>query len=269
MTAAAAFGTTAATRFSTQVRQRFAVGASAYDQEAHLQRAVAWRLAHHCRHLPLLPGPRADLGAGTGLLSRALLEQWPSGNASPRLQQIDLCPELLTRNALANSRERRGWDLERGLPAAAQSAALLISSFALQWLENPAKQLEGWCHSLMPGGWLALAVPTSGSFPQWRSAAAAAAVPCTALPLPDAEALIAAAERGGLGLRHAQVLRFQRLCLDGHEALGRMRALGAGASRSAPLSAAQLRRLLRHWKQPGLSWEVLLLLGSRPTTGGS
>ncbi|MEA5423801.1 methyltransferase domain-containing protein [Synechococcus sp. CCY9202] len=269
MTDAAAFGTTAATRFGSQVRQRFAGGASDYDQAAHLQRAVAWRLAHHCRELPLPPGPRADLGAGTGLLSRALLEQWPSSYGSPRLQQIDLCPELLARNPLANGQEQRGWDLERGLPAEVEPAALLVSSFALQWLEHPAEQLESWCHSLVPDGWLALAVPTSGSFPQWRAAAAAAAVPCTALILPNAAELFAATERGGLVLRNSQVLHFQRPCVDGREALGRMRTLGAGASRSAPLSPVQLRRLLRHWKQPGLTWEVLLLLGSRPTAGGS
>ncbi|MEB3262795.1 MAG: SAM-dependent methyltransferase [Synechococcus sp.] len=259
--------------FREQVRHRFARGATHYEQEARLQRAVAWRLARLCRDLPLEPGPRADLGAGTGLLSRALLQQWPNGPEppplEPRLQQLDLCPDLLARNPLASPAERQGWDLHRGLPPAAQNAALLASSFALQWLEDPAGQLGRWCGALAPGGWLAVAVPTAGSFPQWHAAAAAAAVPCTALPLPAAEPLIAAATAAGLQLRHRKRLHFSRPVAGGAEALRRLQRLGAGASPSPPLSAPQLRRLLRHWSEPRLSWEVLLLVGQRPRVGVS
>jgi malonyl-CoA O-methyltransferase len=253
--------------FRHQVRRRFARGAAHYDDEATLQRAVAWRLARHCRDLPLGTGPRADLGAGTGLLSRCLLAQWDTAPQppppQPPIQQVDLCQELLARNPLATDHERQGWDLHQGLPAPARGAALLLSSFALQWLEQPPRQLEHWCRSLAPRGWLALAVPTDGSFPEWRSAAAAAAVPFTALPLPDAAALVAAAGRGGLQLRHCRRLRFRRPVAGGREALARIRRLGAGASPSPPLTASQVRRLLQHWCAPSLSWEVLLLLGQR------
>ncbi len=254
--------------FRERVRQRFGRGAAHYEQEARLQRAVAWRLARLCRDLPLEPGPRADLGAGTGLLSRALLQQWPNGPEppppEPRLQQVDLCPDLLARNPLASAVERRGWDLHHGLPPAARNAALLVSSFALQWLEDPARQLGRWGDALAPGGWLAVAVPTAGSFAEWRAAAAAAAVPCTALPLPAPGPLIAAAGAAGLQLRHRQRLHFRRPVAGGAEALRRLQRLGAGASPHPPLTAAQLRRLLRHWSEPHLGWEVLLLVGRRP-----
>ena len=61
-------------RFSAQVERCFSRGASAYPRSATLQAAVATRLAQLARPLAtaLPSGPRADLGAGSGLLSRAL-----------------------------------------------------------------------------------------------------------------------------------------------------------------------------------------------------
>lgn len=246
--------------FTSLVRERFGRRASRYAELARLQRGVAWRLAHLCRDLPLLPGPCADLGAGTGLLSQALRQQRPN----LRIRQLDLCPELLARNPLAeNGDGALVWDLNRGLPPGLTPAALLASSFALQWLDDPAVALEQWCAQLSPGGWLALAVPTAGSLRGWRQAAQAAAVPCTALPLPSARRLIAVAT-AGLELRRCHTLRFTSSALDGRQALGRIGALGAGASRAPRLRPAQLRRLLDHWPQrPAWCWEVLLLLGRR------
>ena len=257
------------TAFSQQVRRRFARRASGYDQQAQLQRAIAWRLAHWIQRLPLPAGPCADLGAGTGLLGQALRNHpSASSTATPRaawlvpesLLQLDLCPELLARNPLPR---QRAWNLESGLPPELAGAALLSSSFALQWLGAPERQLARWCAALRPGGWLVLAVPTDASFPQWRLAAATAGVPCTALPLPSADALLAAAAPH-LRLQRQQRLRFQRAYGDGRRFLGQLSRLGAGASPSGPLSPGQLRRLLAAWPADGVvSWEVLLLVGQR------
>lgn len=238
---------------SGQVRRRFGRQAGGYEAHALLQRAVACRLGRLCRDLPLPAGPRADLGAGSGLLSRALTSQG--------LLQLDLCPELLQRNPLQPTLV---WDLNDGLPAALRGSALLVSGFALQWLDDPAGQLGHWCQSLAPGGWLALAVPTAGSFPQWHRAAAAAGVPCTALELPAAEPLLGAAAAAGLRPCHSGVLRFSRPQLGGLAALRHLRRLGADASRRPPLAAGELRRLLAHWpRETALTWEVLLLVGQR------
>jgi malonyl-CoA O-methyltransferase len=249
--------------FSHQVRARFARQARHYGQQARLQQGVAWRLAHLCRALPLPAGPRADLGAGSGLVGQALHQL---GDHQPLLQ-LDLCPALLAHNPLATPGSQLVWDLNRPLPEQLQQAALLTSSFALQWLEDPARQLQHWCGQLRPGGWLALAVPTSGSFPQWHRAAAAAGVPCTALPLPNAEALLAATTQGGLHLHHCRRLQFSRGYGSGLGFLQQLKTLGAGTSRSERLSRAQLRQLLDDWPSDGcVSWEVLLLLGQRTSS---
>jgi malonyl-CoA O-methyltransferase len=252
---------TASGDFSRQVRAHFGHHAADYDSEARLQQAVAWRLAGLCRSLPLPAGPCADLGAGTGLLSRALLTRRCS-LPTPSPLQLDLCPELLARNPLP---QRRPWDLNGGLPAELHGAALLASSFALQWLEQPPLALRHWAHQLAPGGWLALATPTAGSFPQWRQAAQAAAVPCTALPLPAAGDLLAAARQAGLRMTHSRLLRFSPPARQPLHGLRALRRLGAAASRSQPLGPGQLRRLLDHWPAgPAFTWEVLVLIAQQP-----
>ena len=246
--------------FSSQVGARFSRQAPNYTHQARLQQGVAWRLAHLCARLPVPNGPRADLGAGSGLVGQALAVQ---GLAEPLLQ-LDLCAELLAHNPLAGADRALVWDLNQGLPHALQQAALLTSSFALQWLEDPAAQLQHWCGALCPGGWLALAVPTAASFPQWHRAATAARVPCTALPLPQADVLLAAARSGGLELRHSHRLTFSRTYGSGLGFLQQLKNLGASASRSRRLNPDQLRRLLDSWPGHGrVSWEVLLLLGQR------
>jgi malonyl-CoA O-methyltransferase len=247
--------------FTGRVRQGFGRGAASYEAQARLQQGVAWRLGHLCRDLPLPAGPCADLGAGSGLLSRALLAQRPSLPELPL--QLDLCPELLARNPLAAS-ATAPWDLNQGLPPQLRESALLVSSFALQWLEAPAAQLAHWAGRLAPGGWLALAVPVAGSFDTWQATARTAGVPCTALPLPRAEVLIEAAICRGLELRQAQRLRFSRAPREGLATLRLLRSLGATASRQPPLNAGQLRRLLAHWPVAPLRWEVLVLVGRRP-----
>ncbi len=201
--------------FSQRVRRAFGRRVAAYEPGAPLQRSIAWRLAGLAHHhgwsaasgpsdpLALPAGPRADLGAGTGLLSRALTA-WGLPLPAPLLQ-VDLCPEALARNPAGPP---LAWDLNQGLPPSLEGAALLVSSFALQWLDAPADALGRWARGLAPGGWLLLAVPTAGSFPQWRDAAERAGVPCTALALPEADALRQAARSGGLSLRHDQRLRF-------------------------------------------------------------
>ena len=246
--------------FSSQVSARFSRQARNYALQAGLQQGVAWRLAHLCAALPVPDGPRADLGAGSGLVGQALGCQ---GEPGPLLQ-LDLCAELLAHNPLARPDCQLVWDLNQGLPHALQQAALLTSSFALQWLEDPAAQLQHWCSALCPGGWLALAVPTAASFPQWHRAAADAGVPCTALPLPQADVLLAAARSGGLELRHSHRLTFSRAYGSGLGFLQQLKTLGASASRSHRLNPDQLRRLLDCWPGHGrVSWDVLVLLGQR------
>jgi malonyl-CoA O-methyltransferase len=242
---------------ATAVCAAFNRQAASYGSQAQLQRAVAWRLARHIARLPLPPGPQADLGAGTGLLGLAL------GQLAPQVQllQLDGSPELLNHNPLHPSQV---WNLDDGLPAELQHSALLTSSFTLQWLHQPGSHLQHWARSLVSGGWLVLAVPVAGSFPQWHQAAAQAGVPSTALPLPSADDLIAAAA-AELDLVQCNRLWFSRPYGPGGLAfLQHLRQLGAGSSSRPSLSPGQWRRLLKCWPPTSLvSWQILVLIGRR------
>jgi len=242
---------------ATPICAAFNRQAAAYGHQAQLQRAVAWRLARHIARLPLPAGPQADLGAGTGLLGQAL-EQ-----LAPRLHllQLDGSPALLACNPL---HPRQVWNLDAGLPAALQHSALLTSSFSLQWLNQPGPRLQHWARSLATDGWLVLAVPVQGSFPQWHQAAEQAGVACTALPLPSADELIAAAATE-LELVHCRKLWFSRHYGPGGLAfLRHLRQLGAASSSQPSLSPGQWRRLLQCWPSTSrVSWQILLLIGRR------
>ena len=254
-----------ATCFGERVRDCFNRNAAAYEQGARLQAAVAARLGGLCRALkPNIPaGARADLGAGSGLLSRAL----ETALGGPALLRVDLCDALLAQERCGDpalARQQLLWDLNDGLPRQLNGAALLASSFALQWLEPPPLRLQEWCTQLQPGGWLVLAVPTAGSFSIWRTAAARAQVPFSGLELPTAPELVAIAEQE-LEVQRLQRLRFSRPNGGALPFLRQIQAIGAQASRQRRLSPAELRRLSAHWPAADepLHWEVLLLVGRK------
>ena len=249
--------------FSQRVQRCFGRSATAYPQQARLQAAVAERLAGLVARqaLALPAGPRADLGAGSGLLARALERQL----GGPAPLRLDSCPELLRQECGAGSAPPQHlWDLNGGLPPELQGASLLGSSFALQWLEQPQQQLECWCDALTPGGVLALAVPCAGSFQLWRQACEVAQVPFTGLALPEAEPLMAVVQ-SRLQLQRAQRLRFSRPNPGALAFLRQFKAIGAQASRAARLSRGQLRQLERHWPSqiPNVGWEVLVLVAQQ------
>ena len=250
--------------FSARVRACFSGAAPVYEGGARIQRAIAWRLGHLCRSLAIGPGPRADLGAGTGLLARAIALHRPDLN----LLRLDNCQALLESEPPgAGARDRLLWDLNWGLPAQLAGASLLASSFALQWLEQPQLQLDQWASQLARGGWLVLAVPCSASFQQWRQAAERARVPYTGLALPAASGLVEAAERQ-LQLVRCQRLRFSRRRPQALAFLRDLKTIGAQASPTGQLSRAELRRLQTHWAPRAgecpLEWEVLVLLARKP-----
>ena len=249
--------------FSARVRDCFGRGAAGYERGARLQAGIAHRLGRLCRGLSteLPPGARADLGAGSGLLSRALEAELPG---TPLLR-VDQCSDLLAQDRSQGSPvPQLLWDLNDGLPRQLRGAALLASSFTLQWLAAPEQRLAEWCEQLAPGGWLVLAVPTAGSFRIWHQAAQAAGVPFSGLEMPDADALATVAGQH-LRLRRVQRLPFSRQNRGGLALLRQIKAIGAQASPQRRLSAGELRRLLQHWPTPDhpLNWELLLLIGQR------
>ena len=246
---------------STPVLQAFSNAAERYDLAAGLQHAMAWRLAQHCRRAAIPKGLWVDLGSGTGCLADALEATHPSqsvlrvdGSAAMLEQHHSHCSTTLH-------------DLNLGLPHWETDPQLIASSFALHWLDNPASHLQHWQNALPTGGWLALAVPVRGSFPEWHTAAAQSGEPCTALPLPDPTQLLSSISTATIQTKRC--LSFTQTAVQPMALLKPIQSIGASATPVASLSMCGWRRLLRAWPDAQgsagvtLTWKILLLLLKR------
>ncbi len=243
--------------WSQIVLKNFEGAAETYNKQALLQRSIAWRLAMQCSNLPIPKGLWVDLGAGTGLLANAL----ETCNKGTSVLRLDGSPGMLKRHHL--NKHTKLWDLNQGLPSWPRVPTLLTSSFVLHWLKDPQARLKEWFVALPPGGWLVLAVPVEGSFPQWHYAANQAGVCCTAMPLPNKSELISTLPQESIFYNH---LHF--FTTSSHEVLPllkQLRQIGAHASPKASLDIGKWRRVTNSWPRNennhsfNLTWHIQLL----------
>ncbi len=249
------------TTWGSKVLTSFEGAAFKYNDAARLQKAMAWRLAGHCRRLPIPAGRWMDLGSGTGLLANAIEQR----NPGQIVERIDGSPSMHR----YSSREEHTqlWDLNDPLPNWIDPPTLIASSFCLHWLSDPAITLQHWFERLAPKGWLIVALPIQGCFPQWHTAARQASVPCSALRLPSSQELIASLPTQQI--RRQQLLRFSERANHITALLRPIQAIGAGTTTSAPLSVKQWRQLNTDWPercadgQIRLTWVIQLLVIER------
>jgi trans-aconitate 2-methyltransferase len=110
----------------------------------------------------------ADLGCGTGALTRTLLARWPG----TELTGVDSSAEMLARAAEAPADPRLRFvqaDLRAWTPPAPLDC--VVSNAALQWVPDHVallRQLVGW---LAPGGTLAVQMPHNDDQPTHRTLA--------------------------------------------------------------------------------------------------
>ena len=244
-----------------QVLDRFSRAAPTYAGEALLQRAMAWRLAQLCRRCSIPSGIWADLGSGTGYLATALEA------AHPGQQVIRLDGSAAMLNSHSRGARTIRHDLSRGLPDWPEPPQLLASSFVLHWLPDPAQQLRRWVNALPEGGWLSLAVPVDGSFPQWQQAARDAGQACTALTMPVRAQLMAALPDGVV--QRDECLNFTQHAANPLQLLRPMSSIGASVTHGGRLSPGQWKAVFRAWPQahacPGfaLTWRMWVLMVKR------
>ena len=247
--------------WGAKVLQRFDGAATQYNQAARLQTAMAWRLAGCCKRLPIPSGRWLDLGSGTGLLADAIEQR----NPGRVVERIDGSPSMLARNSRPDHAQL--WDLNQPLEGRDDPPTLIASSFCLHWLSDPGTRLQNWFECLAPGGWLIVALPVKGCFPQWHAAAHQAAVPCSALSFPTTQALLASIPK-------QQVRQQQQLCFSEQAShitalLRPMQTIGAGTSTHSALSVKQWRQLSAHWPersaegQVRLTWLIQILVIER------
>jgi len=170
--------------WSSKVNKNFNEAALSYNESASIQKSTALKLAKICSHHSIKHGLWVDLGSGTGLLAKSLEDLHPN----QYVMRLDNSKKMINQHPETSVKQL--WDLNDGLPKWSKKPNLLASSFVLHWLDNPQKKLKEWLNSFSLDGWIALAIPIKGSFPEWYEAAEKAGLTCTALDLPSYDSLI-------------------------------------------------------------------------------
>ncbi len=244
--------------WSEIVLRNFSDASSMYNHHADLQRTFAFRLANECSKQIIPPGIWADLGAGTGLLAEALEKL----HTPQTVIRVDHSQKMLE-HCLSNKPSKL-WDLNLGLPKWPQPPTLLASSFALHWLKSPTYRLQEWFKALAPGGWLAIAVPIHGSFPEWQAATKKANVLFTGFPLPSQKSLLAALQPSHI--KYQEVQRFHQYAEKALSLLKPLVHVGGKYTPKPAISVGDWRRIQRSWprsKKNGsacLTWSIQMLL---------
>ena len=217
-------------RRSAEIAARFGARAESYELHAGLQRAVADRLA---RLLPELASPRVlELGCGTGLLSRHLIERYPDGS----FVLTDVAPAMIAqcrRNLAPSAAQHISFEvMDAGEAGGHAELDLIVSSMTLHWLADPVASIERLRRFLAPGGVLLYATLGTDSFAEWRAVLASEGLPSGLADVPPLPGVV---EEERLA-PDADTLSFLR----------RMKAVGGLTPKEgyAPLSAGVLRRAI-------------------------
>ncbi len=243
------------------ILSNFDYASNQYNQFASLQKGIAKELADQCSQQFLPEGTWVDLGSGTGFLADYIENLNPSKNVI----RIDGSMNMLDQQKQVKFKQV--WDLNKGLPTLTNPVTLLASSFALHWLENPKERVREWYSALANGGYLALAVPISCSFPEWERAALNSNVNFTAMSLPSSEELIACLPSKNIKIE--KIKKITQYELHASKLLKPIVKAGAHATNQPSLTVGELRRLINSWALPTkhryfeLTWFIQILLAKK------
>lgn len=119
--------------------------ASNYNNHAFIQKdLIKWGLPF-LNTISLANNPIIEFGAGTGLLTKFLINQNPS-----QLVATDISPTMLEEGK--KNLPQVHWKLMDAWNAAPNPFDHIFSSSLLQWCPNPQKTISNWAHHLTKGG---------------------------------------------------------------------------------------------------------------------
>lgn len=232
-------------RRSAEVAAGFSARAECYERHAGLQKAVAARLASL---LPPLDRPRVlELGCGTGLFSRHLIERYPQANfmlTDASAAMISECRRNLAGFG-ASCIDFAVMDASR--PAALGRFDLIATSMTLHWLPEQRASLERLRALLAPSGLLLYAALGPESFAEWRAVLDRHGLPSGTVPIEPLPGVVA-----------DEHLAPDPSALD---FLRRMKAVGGLTPRDGyrPLPPGALRRAIRAADALGrpITWHIV------------
>jgi len=253
-----------------QVRQAFERAAPTYETHAALQRDVASQclsaLVERCQSPR---GPVLDAGAGPGHIafhSQARGLDW-------NLIALDVALAMCRLAARFRQRVVAG-DLRR-LPFADSAFAAVVSSLALQWIDEPARGLRELARVTRPLGWGVIATLGPDTLHEMASAFAAADGDTRVMPLASKPILEGVAARSGWQVdAFTEEIRTQyhvnlaelMASLKAIGATDRRRARRRGLTSPAVFRRAETRYRAVHAGPRGIptTWQVYYLILRKP-----
>lgn len=232
-----------------KIRRAFGAAAEGYEDSAGVQRIAAGTVAKLAAQRRLPVAPRIlEIGCGTGLLTRHIRAQWPDAE----LAVSDLAPEMVRHAARNPMLSGAFFTMDGEWPCfEGQWFDLIVSSLAFQWFDDLTGALERLFALLRPGGSLIFSTMAARSFAEWRAAHCQCGLIAGTPDYPSLEALkeMVAAYPDGAAFDEDYRVEFG----SGRAFLAHLKGIGAtvAAEGRAPLSAAQLRRVVRIFEDGG------------------
>ncbi len=191
---------------TSPVVTEFSKHAESYDKFAVVQKTAADLLIKMMNESQVEPSSNLivlEIGAGTGILTSNLLEANPSScfvcldasstmlrklrkKLAPQVKDSQILTYLIDCNRLSEFMLDSEFNFD-----------MVVSSFAIQWINDLPYLFRSINKLLRAGGRLAFCLPGQDSFPEWQEACSLAGVPYTANSLPSYEEVVNACSNAG------------------------------------------------------------------------
>ena len=227
------------------VARQFSRAAASYQLEADLQRRIALSV---CSLVPsgIRPAAVLDIGCGTGFLTKAILDEFPSA----KVVAIDIAEGMLAEaEAQLGPRETLSLRVADGSALDEENRYdLVVSSSALHWMQPLERTLDGIRRALQKGGMCCFSLMLDGTLPELHELRSSGQGPGPAgMSLPTEGAVSAAAKGAGFEIEFEESSEHVLWHVDSRTALRYLKRIGVtggsvsmGARRFRPTELKEL-----------------------------
>lgn len=252
------------------ISEEFSEAAPSYDQWSQAQRLIAEALLEV---LPMrTPQLVADLGCGTGLLTAMLAECWHDSE----FHGYDLAAGMV-KHCQDDFQEKRFSFFQADVESHRYSKKYdaVVSSCALQWLDNKYDGFENVWKAVNDSGYLAIAMPVAGSLSELSNAYQQTFdKPFQGLDYKDEKYYKKLFKKLGMDIKICEVRTITAEYNSAVEALHSFKGVGATFHHQVnykPLSICEVRKLARNYEKLfklkngkiPLSYSILLLIAEK------
>ncbi len=183
------------------IATNFSKRALSYDNFAKVQKFASTSL---CKQIAknmntCLPANILEIGCGTGLLSRCLVNRFPDSKIDfidPAAAMLSLCEKNINDHLNSETTSKNHNFIKMTIEdylsdrnTSLKQYSLIVSSFTLQWVHDLPSIINSLVDRLEKGGQFFFSYPTDKSFPEWKSVCQKIDLPFSGNKLPSAKEL--------------------------------------------------------------------------------